>query len=562
MSSVTVIKQPSNLKVKLFVHQLANICQMERMERDKKKILRDGNTIETNIGILGDPPGTGKTFTILGLICRNRMKWDDSGESEITIRNVETSNFNGSLSIVKLVKLPMIRTNLIVVPLSIITQWSLEIKKTNLSCKVVKTSRDIFSLEKYDVVLCTVTMFNNVAENYSHVCFKRFIYDEADSAFISSMLPIYAGFFWIMSATFQELVRELSLRRIHFVKDLFMKIISANYSSSEILELITIRSDEKIRGLAPNPFKEYKTIYYNIQEAPVIRHLGEFMGEGIIEMINAGDISGAINRLGGDNDCSDIAEIIRTRALEELKLAEDKVYLYRNRPELLVEWNNRLAQCRRKVDTIEQRISNISMEDCVICAESLDKPVLLGCCQSIYCGKCILDWFTQNARTCPNCRCENPTMTNLLKYNEEKEGEEEKNGEKKEKTTGTKFENMLEIIHKGKKILIFSSYDAQFKDMVNFLINNDISCCLVNGSVSTRQNSLHKYNYEDVKVMILNSRANGAGLNLQVTTDIIIWNKMPENLTTQLIGRAIRYGLKHEVTVHKFYSQEQDQNQD
>ena len=50
---------------------------------------------------------------------------------------------------------------------------------------------------------------------------------------------------------------------------------------------------------------------------------------------------------------------------------------------------------------------------------------------------------------------------------------------------------------------------------------------------------------------------NGAGLNLQATTDIIFWHQMSPEITQQIIGRAYRFGLDHDVNIHKFFSQDE-----
>ncbi len=52
------------------------------------------------------------------------------------------------------------------------------------------------------------------------------------------------------------------------------------------------------------------------------------------------------------------------------------------------------------------------------------------------------------------------------------------------------------------------------------------------------------------RVIFLNSRNNGAGINLQECTDIILYHQMETSTTTQILGRANRIGRTDELNVH------------
>ena len=53
-----------------------------------------------------------------------------------------------------------------------------------------------------------------------------------------------------------------------------------------------------------------------------------------------------------------------------------------------------------------------------------------------------------------------------------------------------------------------------------------------------------------VRVLFLNSNYNGAGINLQESTDIILYHDMNEDMKKQIIGRANRIGRKLQLSVH------------
>ena len=64
------------------------------------------------------------------------------------------------------------------------------------------------------------------------------------------------------------------------------------------------------------------------------------------------------------------------------------------------------------------------------------------------------------------------------------------------------------------------------------------------GQKRTRDIKIEKYKNGLCPVLFLNSNFNGAGINLQETTDIIFYHEMPNDNREQNIGRAMRVGKK------------------
>ena len=78
----------------------------------------------------------------------------------------------------------------------------------------------------------------------------------------------------------------------------------------------------------------------------------------------------------------------------------------------------------------------------------------------------------------------------------------------------------------------------------------DISYTEIKGNKDSRNRNISNYKQGDIRVLFLNSKNNAAGINLEETTDIILYHKMSEYCETQILGRANRIGRKNKLFVH------------
>ena len=125
--------------------------------------------------------------------------------------------------------------------------------------------------------------------------------------------------------------------------------------------------------------------------------------------------------------------------------------------------------------------------------------------------------------------------------------------EKKFNRRKTKPETILDIINNNKKgkFIVFSNYSESFGHIHKVLQENNISYKELQGQTSTRNKTIKEFKCGDIKVMFLNSKNNGAGINLQEASDIILYHKLEKDLETQVVGRANRIGRKQELFVHQ-----------
>jgi len=64
----------------------------------------------------------------------------------------------------------------------------------------------------------------------------------------------------------------------------------------------------------------------------------------------------------------------------------------------------------------------------------------------------------------------------------------------------------------------------------------------VNGSGPRVESILDRFRRGDIDVLMLNATHFGSGLNLQMATDVVLFHRMPEHVSQQIVGRAQRFG--------------------
>ena len=86
--------------------------------------------------------------------------------------------------------------------------------------------------------------------------------------------------------------------------------------------------------------------------------------------------------------------------------------------------------------------------------------------------------------------------------------------------------------------------------IIDSLENNNIDYIEVKGAIETRRKNIDKYKSGKTRVIFLNSKFNGTGINLQESSGIIVYHEMNDETLAQIIGRANRLGRKEPLEVH------------
>jgi len=542
-NSVLMVSQPENLAISLFPHQLSAIKMLEDREKSQEIKIDKNTFVETNVGIYSDITGYGKTLSIIGLILRDKMKWDVKKlYKKIYIKSIYG---NGIITKKYIKYYERNNCNLVVSNQSLIKQWKKELSHSNLKVFVITRKKQIDFLipDNYDVIIISYTMYNTLVTKFNNIAWKRFIFDEPTHTHIPSMRNIMAGFYWFISAT-PEL---LSCYNFRVPSSHFLYFFSAYMHSSLFQKLIVKNDDEfvKMSFNIPQPIHQFHNCYQ-----PLFNAIKGLVPSFISEMVSAGNIEGAIKTLGGD-ETSNIIELIKNKKKEKISECEYKIIMYSNRDngcnKQLKFWKDRKDRYVKQIEGLDIKFEDILKNgQCNICFENFEEPVLLSCCQHLFCGKCILEWL-KNHNTCPLCRCNLDVKEHLIYINN--------NNNKKCKTVKrekTKLETVIDIIKSvdDKKFLIFSSYQESFNLIRNTLSDNNITYAEIRGQYKTRNRNIEKFKEGKIRVIFLNSKNNGAGINLQEATDIILYHRMNNSFQKQIIGRVNRIGKDNKLTVH------------
>ncbi len=109
-----------------------------------------------------------------------------------------------------------------------------------------------------------------------------------------------------------------------------------------------------------------------------------------------------------------------------------------------------------------------------------------------------------------------------------------------------------------RKFLIFASYDESLENVIKSLNAGGINYLMLRGTYQEMARIMVKYRDSDIPVLLVNSRQNCAGLDIQFCTDIMFVHRIKDPaIESQVLGRGCRIGRTCNLTAWWFlYSNE------
>jgi len=600
-------KQPLDIKIQLKPHQLACLYKAKLMETygcinyniDSKKYndiygtnLDGIYNISTNIGIIGDIVGYGKTLTALSIIseCKLNDIYVNKTYEKSFISNLNYSYFSYSTTntIVKKPEL-LIDSTLIIVPRGpVYLQWIKTLKQdTNFKFLAIENlnyirknlpnyedvKKDHDALKKYfneyDVVLIKNTTYDVLLNYYYNVMhedegeintnsnlyakhlfrWKRVMIDEAHDL-IKTIPVIHYYYLWLISGTYDDLINA-----IRSPSSILWDIRNI-FNDAKNIKLMLIKcKKEFVRNSFKLPIPEEK--YYLCKMPIIFQTVKGFVANNIIEKLNANDITGAIKDLGAKTDTQDnIVNIISKDITIEIENKNKEIDyvnsliisddIKKNKINKLTTEVNVLTD---KLNSLKNRITELSKKTCPICMEYITNPIILKCTHS-YCAICLINWIKNNSK-CPECR-------DIINSDELTAITDTNNEDLKENTIFNKIDTLINIINSKEngKFLVFSKYESGFFDIMKKLKDNNITFAELKGNTSHMMNILDNFKNSKIKVILLNTYHAGSGIDISYATDVIIFHSMGL-YKNQAIGRAQRVGRIDKLYIHNLcYDQE------
>lgn len=543
-NNIPMISQPKDLTIPLYQHQLASIYQMEKREEEQCHRIND-TIIDTTISVNADKTGYGKTLAMVTLVYRDKMKWD---MSTLFTQSIVTTQAGGRIKRTTTTNFQKLDVTLVLVSQSIIHQWYEECLKTPMAVTMVTTKKlvDTVLVDNYDIILVTPTMYNKLVSKYSEVAWKRFIFDEPGHMKVPAMKKIVAGFIWLVTATPDAIISRHHKCRNSFMHELISHVGWGPFTI-HFDYMIIKNSDEFIKhsfSMPPTHHSYHKC--YN----PMFKAVQGMVSDNISQMISAGNIQGAIKALGG-GETKNIVELVKQKKQAELDEFESRIKILKikNKKKQIPDIERKISRVQAQIHDLDKKFTEMLKSECTICFSRKTNPVMEPNCQNIFCGECLLKWL----KTKPNCPlCRDNIRSNELVYVNTGEQEQKSNIKYDKKQLLTKNNTVISLIKckpEG-KFIIFSAWDQTFTPIRDELKKHEIGFIEVSGGVEQRRKNINNFKTGDLRVIFLNSRNNGAGINLQESSDIIVYHQMDDSTLNQIIGRANRLGRTEPLYVH------------
>lgn len=571
-------------KIELKHHQRVLLHKCIELENCGIDISKDPHLKQTykyvraNLGILGDKVGSGKSYTILALILANPVP---------KVKYNKTFVYGGGhmgFKMNPIVDNVYIDVNMIVMSHSLVKQWEHYVKTFTNELRVfVVNSKKTFNamesnLHNTQLLFVTANFYKNVQMymNERDVTVKRLIFDEVDTAYTPNAKRINAKFYWFISASYKNILNPFPrwhynhedwresyqiTSGIHnnlFAKSVFVSFLKTMTAEEmKCVDLLVLKNKDEFVERSFS-LMEYERRVIQCKTPDVVNILNGISNKRILQSLNAGDVGTAISLLNQENvgDEENIIDIVKcdfknrlNNANLRLDMAQNYIF---NNPVAKETRIRKLEQERdeilQKIQMIEERVRESNL--CNICYTEMGTKTITKCCKNSFCIECITRWLSKvpNCPLCKSTMCDEDLYVLVKDYvpHPELRFQEGQMLEKLDQMMVLLRDTVM--VRERHKVLIFSEYDHVFNNLIKVVKDLNANYGFLKGNSIGNNVNRYKSN-ADFNILFVNPNAYGSGLNLENTTDIIMFHKLNEQVTKQVIGRAQRPGRKDKLHV-------------
>ena len=595
------ITQPQSIKIELMNHQKTMINKMLEIEStgtikiSNYSIKSFSNMLDvtcndaeilTNFAILGDKVGSGKTLMIISLLAIKKI---------INDRFIEMGG-NQFYSLKLKPSCPLLKINLIIVPHKILPQWRDSFEKFSSTLKVypisynrdidkiINTKKEIVqisknkeiiyeneeiikeNIEQYDVILIGETMYKRFYKICKNYRFNRIFIDEADTIKLPREMTCQFNFLWLITGT----PKGLLYSNKSFISKIF-KNDNLNINSKFVIKNDDAFIEQSIK--LPHP-KRLKIKCLSPKELNIIK---DIIPSSILQMINAGNTEQAVKALNCNVDTDEnILQVITKKLVDiivnkkiELEDEIKKQYPidlknYHEKQIQIIE--EQIKKLNIKYDNIKKKIYQLNDTNCPVCMGEFTNPVVVSCCNNTFCFDCLAVSLGElKNNKCPYCKQTITTHQIHVFQSDTIIKNDSSNIPLPNKyDLKDKLSVLIDLIQNkpNGRFIIFAGFFETFQKIETKLKQLSIPFYELKGHSSTVKKHINDFKDKTVNVLMLNAKNYGAGMNLQIATDIIIYHRFTKEMEEQIIGRAQRLGRSNNEPLNVYYLLHDNESRD
>jgi len=495
----------AHLRIDPYPHQLqmiqSMVCHKTQMTHG---FYHENEYIHGKVGIVADPPGTGKALSVLGYLGLQESSFPFDGELNTASNRLFTSYTMRS-------RRDCSAINVIIVPPTLLQQWQHEIEQhTRLRAfvignrRVLRNSTTYASLLASDLILTTSRVWKDVYTytQQNRIVWKNLCIDEATSIYFSPNdgIPTF-DFLWLITSNWLSLQFRNQQLNLQSVSDLSQN--TTYYCSTE--------SSSFYRQLIPwnHPYRHLL----------VLRTGGQYPYPSLqTEQIQCRQHYTLLNlppSILGTNYSG---------------LTHERMPMIMGALNMTALTTDRMKALYGKSDLIDSKVA----DDCSICLEQPEHKVMLPCCMNVFCAACILRQLIMSGQ-CPTCR-NSLALTNLHPL----------------LTTDasmntflqlTKQETCLQYIRQAcdssSSFLIYTTYENTYYQMQSKFEEIGISCDYLDSSLPRFIKTVANFNNGNTKVLFISNIDLIRGLTLKAT-HLLLFYAVPSYEREQILIHSMQ----------------------
>lgn len=421
---------------------------------------------------------------------------------------------------------------------------------------------------------------------FSQISWSRLFVDEADSIVCSLREEeVQARFYWFITGSWLNMLLPAGLRS--WSVEHLPAEVRGLLGEGDVRGCSTSRLGLVVQKLADRRLPAFSTMILRNSEswtntslmAPSIVHetvvcrapanigvLKDFISPDALEALHAGDTAGALAALGLKAATAETLADRVTAALRGELIAAEKLLAFKRdmeyssaaaKEEGVKKAEARVERLRGQLADLEARIAGATKELCPICYDTPKTTTLTPCCRQGFCLACVCECIAKKP-ACPLCRAAIRSPKELLVIGDAGAGAGAGDGDGAGagETTGPpeKGAALLRLLTEGAenpdaRFLVFSAHEASFKGLRELLMARGIRCEMLMGTAARVERLRRQFRAGEVRVLCMNARHVGAGINLEAATHVVLYHRMNVEMERQVIGRAVRFERAAELRV-------------